>query len=169
MPGIRKIDTAAGLKLPGVVVMTGADLEAAGVKPIRNPAFAWCRLSELHRRSGHSAVACACSRQGASRGRGGCARGGSDEIKRARRSRGDTGRLRAAEPVIEIEDAEKAGEPLVWDEIRGNRLFAIEAGDRSATEAAFARAAQVVEIEAINNRVIINFWSRAAALPPMTR
>ena len=57
--------------------------------------------------------------------------------------------------VIKIEDAEKAGAPLVRDE-RGNRLFAIEAGDKTATEAAFARAAQVVEIEAINNRVIIN-------------
>ena len=34
---------------------------------------------------------------------------------------------------------------------------AIEAGDKTATEAAFARAAQVVEIEAINNRVIVNF------------
>ena len=61
--------------------------------------------------------------------------------------------------VIKIEDAEKAGAPLVWDEIRGNRLFAIEAGDKTATEAAFARAAQVVEIEAINNRVIINFMA----------
>ena len=59
--------------------------------------------------------------------------------------------------MIEIEDAEKTGAPLVWDEIRGNRLFAIEAGDRAATEAAFARAAEVVEIEVVNNRVIINF------------
>ena len=60
-------------------------------------------------------------------------------------------------PVIEIEDAEKTGAPLVWDEIRGNRLFAIEAGDQAATEAAFARAAEIVEIEVVNNRVIINF------------
>ena len=73
--------------------------------------------------------------------------------------------------VIEIEDAEKPGAPLVWDEIRGNRLFAIEAGDRTATEAAFAHAAAVVEIEAINNRVIINFMeprSCIAAYDPET-
>ena len=73
--------------------------------------------------------------------------------------------------VIEIEDAEKAGAPLVWDEIRGNRLFAIEAGDRAATDAAFARAAQVVEIEAINNRLIINFLeprSCIASYDPVT-
>ena len=34
---IRGIDTSAALKLPGVAVMTGADLQAAGVKPILNP------------------------------------------------------------------------------------------------------------------------------------
>ena len=73
--------------------------------------------------------------------------------------------------MIEIEDAEKPGAPLVWDEIHGNRLFAIEAGDRTATEAAFAHAAAVVEIEAINNRVIINFMeprSCIAAYDPGT-
>ena len=37
---IRGIDTSAALKLPGVAVMTGADLQAAGVKPILNLAFA---------------------------------------------------------------------------------------------------------------------------------
>src|SRR4029077_8820323 len=46
---------------------------------------------------------------------------------------------------------------LVWDDIRGNRLFAMEAGDKTRTEAAFARAAEVVEIEVVNNRVIINY------------
>jgi aerobic carbon-monoxide dehydrogenase large subunit len=61
------------------------------------------------------------------------------------------------DPVIEIEDAAKAGAPLVWDEVRGNHLFAIEAGDKTATDAAFARSTQIVEIEVVNNRVIIHF------------
>ena len=34
---IRKIDPTAALALPGVSVMTGADLEAAGVRPVLNP------------------------------------------------------------------------------------------------------------------------------------
>lgn len=34
---IREIDPTAALKLPGVAVMTGTDLQAAGVKPILNP------------------------------------------------------------------------------------------------------------------------------------
>ena len=155
---IRKIDPTAALALPGVSVMTGADLEAAGVRPVLNPPESlgagfpsftgdlvippWRALAVGKVRHLGEAVALVIAPT-------------------------DSGARDAAEAVqvdyeplasvIEIEDAEKPGAPLVWDEIRGNRLFAIEAGDRTATEAAFAHAAAVVEIEAINNRVIINF------------
>jgi carbon-monoxide dehydrogenase large subunit len=169
---IRKIDPTAALALPGVSVMTGADLEAAGVKPVLNPPESlgagfpsfigdlvippWRALAVGKVRHLGEAVALVIAPT-------------------------DSGARDAAEAVqvdyeplasvIEIEDAEKPGAPLVWDEIRGNRLFAIEAGDRTATEAAFAHAAAVVEIEAINNRVIINFMeprSCIAAYDPGT-
>ncbi len=155
---IRGIDTSAALKLPGVAVMTGADLHAAGVKPILNPRDSlgagfpsftddlvippWHALAVGKVRHVGEAVALVVAPT-------------------------ESGALDAAEavqvdydpltPVIEIEDAEKTGAPLVWDEIRGNRLFSIEAGDQAATAGAFARAAEVVEIEVVNNRVIINF------------
>ena len=155
---IREIDATAALKLPGVTVMTGADLDAAGVKPIFNPPDSlgvgfpsftdelvippWRALAVGKVRHVGEAVALviALTESGA--------RDAAEAVQV------DYDPLR---PVIEIEDAEKAGAPLVWEEIRGNRLFAIEAGDKPATKAAFARATQVVEIEVVNNRVIVNF------------
>ena len=155
---IRGIDTTAALKLPGVAVMTGADLQAAGVKPILNPrdslgagfpSFAnelvippWRALAVGKVRHVGEAVALVVAPTESG------ARDAAEAV------RVDYDPLR---PVIEIEDAEKVGAPLVWDELRGNQLFAIEAGDKTATDAAFARAAQVVEIEVVNNRVIINY------------
>jgi carbon-monoxide dehydrogenase large subunit len=155
---IRAIDATAALKLADVTVMTGPDLAAAGIKPIPNPGDAlgpgfpsfsgdlvippWQALAVGKARHVGEAVAFVVAPTELS------ARDAAEAVQV------DYEPLRA---VIEIEDAEKTDAPLVWDEIDGNRLFAIEAGDKAATEAAFARAAQVVEIEAINNRVIINF------------
>jgi carbon-monoxide dehydrogenase large subunit len=155
---IRDIDPTAALKLPGVAVMTGVDLQAAGVKPILNPSDSlgagfpsftgdliippWRALAVGKARHVGEAVALVLAPTESS------ARDAAEAV------RVDYEPLRS---VIEIEDAQKAGAPLVWDEISGNQLFAIEAGNRTATEAAFARAARVVEIELVNNRVIINF------------
>ena len=159
---IREIDAIAALKLPGVTVMTGADLDAAGVKPIFNPPDSlgvgfpsftdelvippWRALAVGKVRHVGEAVALVVAPTESG------ARDAAEAVQV------DYDPLR---PVIEIEDAEKAGAPLVWEEIRGNRLFAIEAGDKPATEAAFARATQVVEIEVVNNRVIVNFHGAA--------
>ena len=155
---IRSIDATAALKIPGVAVMTGADLQAAGVRPILNPRDSlgagypsftdeliippWHALAVGKARHVGDAVALVVA---------------PTEI--GARDAAETVRVDydLLEPVIEIEDAARAGAPLVWDEIRGNQLFAIEAGDKSATDAAFARAAEVVEVEVINNRVIIHF------------
>jgi aerobic carbon-monoxide dehydrogenase large subunit len=155
---IREINPTAALKLPGVIVIAGADLDAAGVMPIPNPhdslgagfpSFTdhvvippWRALAVDKVRHVGEAVALVIAPTESS------ARDAAEAVQV------DYDPLPS---VIEIEDAEKAGAPLVWDEIRGNRLFAIEAGDKPGTEAAFARAVQVVEIKAINNRVIINF------------
>ena len=44
----------------------------------------------------------------------------------------------------------------VWEEADGNICFAYELGERSATEAAFARAAHVVSLTLVNNRLSAN-------------
>ncbi len=60
------------------------------------------------------------------------------------------------EPVAAVSrsrDALSPEAPLVWDEHGSNRCIDSEAGDRAATEAAFARAAHVVRLETTINRV----------------
>jgi carbon-monoxide dehydrogenase large subunit len=62
----------------------------------------------------------------------------------------------AYEPVAAVARSREAlspGAPLVWDEHGSNRCIDSEAGDREATEAAFARAAHVVRLDTTINRV----------------
>lgn len=155
---ICTIDATAALALPGVAVLTGADLAAAGVRPILNPrdslgagypSFSdalvmppWHALSIGKVRHVGEAVALVVGPDAPS------ARAAAEAVVV------EYAPLPAA---IEIADAAAPGAPLVWDEIRGNQLFDIQAGDAAATEAAFARAAHMVELELVNNRVIINF------------
>jgi carbon-monoxide dehydrogenase large subunit len=52
--------------------------------------------------------------------------------------------------------------PLVWPERKSNLAFQYEAGDRKATDAAFAKAAKVAEIALINNRLVCNYMEPRA-------
>jgi carbon-monoxide dehydrogenase large subunit len=55
--------------------------------------------------------------------------------------------------VVTVDQAMAEGAPLVHDDVPGNSYGVREYGDRSETEAAFAGAAQTVDIEIINNRL----------------
>jgi aerobic carbon-monoxide dehydrogenase large subunit len=55
--------------------------------------------------------------------------------------------------VTRSEDALAGGAPLVWEGCRVNLCVDSEAGDKAATDTAFARAAHVVRIETVINRV----------------
>jgi aerobic carbon-monoxide dehydrogenase large subunit len=55
--------------------------------------------------------------------------------------------------VTRSEDALAPGAPLVWEEHGANLCVDSEAGDKAATDAAFARAAHVVRLETTINRV----------------
>ena len=55
--------------------------------------------------------------------------------------------------VAQAVDAVKPGAPPLWDEAPGNLCIEIEAGDRAATDAAFARAAHVVTFDTQVQRV----------------
>ncbi len=55
-----------------------------------------------------------------------------------------------------------ADAPLVWPERGSNLAFQYEAGDKAATDAAFASAAKVAEITIINNRLICNYMEPRA-------
>jgi len=68
-------------------------------------------------------------------------------------------------PVVAgIEAATAEGASEVWDEAPGNICFDWEIGDRDATEAAFAKAAQVAKIDIVNNRLVANAMEPRAAI-----
>jgi carbon-monoxide dehydrogenase large subunit len=68
--------------------------------------------------------------------------------------------------VTEAKDALAPGAPQLFDHVPGNLLFDWDndAGDAKATEAAFARAAHVVNLELVNNRVVANSMEPRNAL-----
>src|SRR5215468_919816 len=59
--------------------------------------------------------------------------------------------------VIGAVAALKPGAAQVWDDRPGNLAFETEAGDAKATKEAFAKAARVVELTIINQRLVTNY------------
>jgi carbon-monoxide dehydrogenase large subunit len=68
--------------------------------------------------------------------------------------------------VTEAKDAIRRGAPQLFDHIPGNIVFDWDndAGDAEATDAAFAKAARVVTLELINNRIVVNSMEPRNAL-----
>jgi aerobic carbon-monoxide dehydrogenase large subunit len=54
--------------------------------------------------------------------------------------------------------------PLVWPDRGSNLAFEYEAGDKTATDAAFAKASHVAEITIINNRLVCNYMEPRAVV-----
>ncbi|BBE74729.1 xanthine dehydrogenase family protein molybdopterin-binding subunit [Oharaeibacter diazotrophicus] len=53
---------------------------------------------------------------------------------------------------------------LVWPERGSNLAFELGSGDAAATDAAFAKAAKVVRLDLVNNRVVANYMETRAAI-----
>ena len=148
---IVAIDTAAAARMPGVVdVLIGRDLARAGVKPL--PASADFRRADgsptaappqhslavdivRHVGEAVAAVIAATREQ---------ARDASEAI--------DV-RYEPLPAVVEARDAIAAGAPLVWPAASGNVAAEIRHGDAGAAAAAFARAAHVVTLDLVNQRL----------------
>jgi carbon-monoxide dehydrogenase large subunit len=148
---IARIDTKTALAMPGVVkILTGRDLVHAGVRPIPNSAdFKRAdgkpTASPLHHAlavdtvrfvgEAVAAVIAATARE---------ARDAADGVGVD------------YEPLPAVVDAAAAiapGAPTVISEAPDNIACEMRHGDRSATEAAFKRAAHVVALELVNQRV----------------
>jgi carbon-monoxide dehydrogenase large subunit len=54
--------------------------------------------------------------------------------------------------------------PLVWPELGSNRAFLYELGNKTKTDAAFARAARTVGIKFVNNRLVSNYMEARSAI-----
>jgi carbon-monoxide dehydrogenase large subunit len=148
---IVAIDTAAALAMPGVVaVLTGADLAAAGVKPLPvapifkrpdgSPGATPLRPALAHevvRFVGEAVVAVV-----------------AETLEQAKDA------LEAVEveyddlPVVTaLSDAVADGAPLIWPPATSNIAAQMKHGDAAATEAGFAAAAHIVEIDVVNQRL----------------
>jgi carbon-monoxide dehydrogenase large subunit len=56
------------------------------------------------------------------------------------------------------------GQPLVWPEVPNNRVFDWSIGDKEKTDALFARAAKVVGLTVVNNRIVVNSMEPRACI-----
>ena len=66
--------------------------------------------------------------------------------------------------VTGVVNAVKPGAPQVWSEKPGNILFDVPIGDKTATDAVFAKAHAVAEISIVNPRVVASFMETRAAI-----
>src|SRR5579872_1397495 len=159
---IRKIDTTAAKKAPGVLmVRTGEDVKEAGfgdlpcLVPVQNrdgtpradtprPFLAQGRVR--HVGDPVAMVVAETLEQ---------AKDAAELIEVDYAPRPHTvGTYESAQP----------GAPLVHDHIKGNLVFDWEMGDRARTEAAFAKADRVVKLQIVNNRLVVNSMEPRGAI-----
>ncbi len=148
---IVSVDTAAAAAMPGVVkVFTGADLVAAGIKPVVLP-------PGFKRPDGK--VASAPPKQPLAHG---VVRFVGEPVVAVVAESRAAARASAAAVWVEYEElpvvaslaaALVPGAPEVWPEAPGNVLAEARYGDAHATEAAFAAAAHRVSVEIDNQRL----------------
>ncbi|HET6606378.1 MAG TPA: molybdopterin cofactor-binding domain-containing protein, partial [Rhodopila sp.] len=148
---IVSIDTDAAASMPGVVgVLTGADLAAAGVKPLP--------VGPIFKRPDGS--------PGATPLRPGLAqdtvRFVGEAVVAVVAETADQMRDALEAVVVEYEEspvvttlaqATAPGAPLIWAEATGNIAAQMTHGDRAACDAAFASAAHVVSLDLKNQRL----------------
>ena len=159
---IRRIDTTAARKAPGVLlVFTGEDVTQAGFGDVP------C-LVPLENRDGTPRADT--SRPMLAKGRV--------------RHVGDPVALVVAETLEQAKDAAELievdyaarphtvdtfasaqpGAPLVHDHIKNNIVFDWAMGDEAATTAAFAKAAKVVKLQIVNQRLVVNSMEPRGAI-----
>jgi carbon-monoxide dehydrogenase large subunit len=148
---IEGIDAAAARAMPGVRgVFTAADLDADGIGPLPciaqvatlAPIIVPPRRALAGTRVRHVgdpvAFIVADTKE--------AARDAAERVQVA---------YRALPAVVDGAAALGPGAPLLWEEAPGNLSYRFERGDKPAVEAEFARAAHVVEIELVNNRLVV--------------
>jgi len=159
---VNGVDSSAALKAPGVVaVLTGADMAADGVgglpcgwgvaskdgTPMVEPPHPCMVVDRVRYVGDQVAVVLARSRAQAK---------DAAELVEV-----DYEELPA---VTDIRSATADGAPQVWDEAPGNVCYDWAIGDAGAVDAAFAKAARVVSIDIVNNRLIPNAMEPRSAI-----
>ncbi|MGH7100811.1 MAG: xanthine dehydrogenase family protein molybdopterin-binding subunit, partial [Acetobacteraceae bacterium] len=148
---IEGIETTTARAMPGVAgVFTAADLATDGLGPMpctahvrtETPLVVPPRLALAERRVRHVgdplALVVAVSRN--------AARDAAEQI---------SVEYRILPAVVDGAAAFLSGAPSLWEEVPGNLAFLFRAGDRAATDVAFAAAAHVTDLTLVNNRVVV--------------
>jgi carbon-monoxide dehydrogenase large subunit len=159
---IVAIDAAAALELPGVIaVLTGEDMEAAGLKPLPAAAPVKGRGGEDQRATPRPALA---------RQRVRCiGEAVALVVAESAAAAQDAAEAVAVEyrdlpAVVDARDALEPGAPQLHDTVPGNLVLDFAGGDEAATHAAFERAAHVVRLECYHSRVVGNPMEPRAAM-----
>ena len=148
---ITAIDTAAAKAMPGVLaVYTGADLQAAGVKPLAPAAgFKQPDGSAMNPPPKHALAV------GTVRHVGECVAAVVAESREAAQAAADAVVV-DIEPLPAVANAVAAlaaGAPLVWEGAPGNVVAEMQHGSAEATAAAFAAAAHCISLPIVNQRL----------------
>jgi len=159
---IDKVDTSGALAVPGVVAaLTGADLEADGIKGL---ICGWM----IHSKDGspmkaglHPALASKKVRHVGDQLAVVIAETPSAAALGAEKVVVDYGVLPA---VMRPQDAQNAGAPQLHTEAPRNTIYDWHLGDAQKVKDAFAVAAQVVELDIVNNRLVPNAMEPRAAI-----
>jgi carbon-monoxide dehydrogenase large subunit len=162
---IVSIDTAAAMASPGVVaVYTGADLAAIGGlpcgwqihskdgSPMAEPKHPVLAEGKVRHVGDPIAVVIAETKQQA--------KDASEKLDIV---------LKDLPAVSSVLDTVKPGAPQIHEGVAGNVCYDWHLGDKDAVDAAFARAAKVVKLDLINNRLIPNAMEPRAAIGDFDR
>jgi aerobic carbon-monoxide dehydrogenase large subunit len=159
---ITRLDTSAAAKLPGVAgVYTAAELKADGIGPLPCAALVENRDGTPQAAPPHPVLA------------DGAVRHVGDPVafivaETAKQAR-DAAELIEVDydPLPSMTDLATAmdkGATLVWPDVAHNLAFDWEIGDKAATEAEFAKAAHVIKLTIVNNRIVVNSMEARVAL-----
>ena len=149
---IASIDAAPALAMPGVIaVLTGADLVAAGVKPLP--------VAPIFKRPDGSAGAMPLRPALAD----GVVRFVGEAVAAVVAETLEQAKDAAAEAIVvdyeplpvltEMTEATAPGATLVWPAATGNITAQMKHGDAAACDAAFASAAHIVSVDVVNQRL----------------
>src|SRR5438067_10090216 len=164
---LNRIDTSGATSAPGVVaVFSGQDMAKDGIgglpcgwlinskdgSPMKEPPHPVLAVDRVRHVGDPVAVVIA------------------DSLGQARDAAENIAVDYAVEPaVVDVVAALKPGAPQVWPEAPGNICYDWHLGDAAAVETAIGKAARVVKLDLINNRLIANAMEPRAAIGEFDR
>jgi aerobic carbon-monoxide dehydrogenase large subunit len=149
---LKRLDVTAARAAPGVVqVLTGADIVAMGIGPIPTKTQPKPRAGTAYHEHGPPVLITDRARFVGDSVAWIVAETPEQALDAAALVEADWDDLPVA---LDCVQAMQPGAPQIWSDTPRNVCFEWELGDAAAVEAAFAKAARIVELEVRNNRIV---------------